>query len=155
MVRHKDYRYMEHIMYSYKKDKEKLSGLNEDIRILDWHGDVKVQGYEPRYGSGGGVSDGVADLAHTRLMLEKKINRLLLRTFAVEKLRNGLYMNEYAEEQISRIMLEILEHVYIEQDADLDALAFGDRKVIHEVRVLLVKLMMKIYRELSMCYNTR
>ncbi len=108
-----EYRYAEKVLYSYRRDNEKVSILAAEIEILREAGDVRVQSYNGSVGNVQGISDPVASHVEKVMSLERRLKRVLRRVKAVDQMREDLQNDRVITITSKRNLLLILDGYYI------------------------------------------
>lgn len=108
-----EYRYAEKVLYSYRRDNEKVSTLLAEIDILREAGSVRVQSYNGLVGNVHGISDPVASHVEKVMSLERRLKRVLRRVKAVDQMREDLQNDRVITITSKRNLLLILDGYYI------------------------------------------
>ena len=108
-----EYRYAEKVLYSYRRDNEKVSTLAAELEILREAGDVRVQSYNVSGGNVQGISDPVARHVEKVMSLERRLKRVLRRVKAVDVMREDLQNDRVITITSKRNLLLILDGYYI------------------------------------------
>ena len=144
------YKYIEKVLYSYSKNLTLQQIYTEGLFCLELHGDIRVQDYKEGV-TVGGVSDKVLDYVHKKHIYERRLSRINMEVYAVERLIRRL---EGSHGEHDMKLLHVLEAVYIAGDNTRKDIAGVDEEEIPALRHELVRMCgrnMKKYARNTFC----